>query len=956
MARVRTSSGATSAEGLTREATSSRRAEAREPAEATGALVPRRTEAPVPVRRPAKTKKAARAPEPPPVRRPLPPAVKQAGWFAALAACGFMVLALSTWNAADPSLSVASSGAVANAGGALGAILADMAYQLVGWGAWSVLVVALTCVLRLAGRPVGGWLSTVVGAIGLVASCGLLELGLGGGAPAFPPGGLLGVVLGRTLSGPLGPVGVWLVLGTTVLISVSVLLGINWQPLVARAVEGVERGAPLAARAVGSAGVGVLRRTVGAGAAGIRGVQARFAETGETIDEEDLVDEGIVDPPTTAPPTRATASPAHPVEPPSVWSARRAPPGAVVSPVEPDPPTRVAGRTLVEVELDPTVAPRVAATVPPAAVPPVAASVAAPPRRPDPTPDLAPRPAPAPTAASPAPVPAPAPAPSRPDELDAEEVEDETIPPAPAPPRARTGSASDAAVLPGNLVSGGRTDDGRAVRALRSPFRLPPLSLLDEHPAIVAGTDEGALHELARKLCAKLLDFGVEGRVSAIRPGPVITLFEYEPAPGVKLSRIASLSDDLAMALKALSVRIVAPIPGRGVVGIEIPNERRQTVWARDLFASGEYRDGRHILPVILGKDTEGRPFVTDLAKMPHLLIGGTTGSGKSVGVNGMLCSLLFQRTPEELRLILVDPKMLEFELYQEIPHLLHPVVTEPKLASAVLKWACLEMDERYRLLARWQTRNIEGYNQKVDAELQDWTPEKARRYAPKDWPEGELLPYPKKLPYIVVVIDELADLMMVAARDVEESIVRIAQKARACGIHLIVATQRPSVDVITGLIKANMPSRLAYQVRSKTDGRTILDQNGAETLLGKGDLLYLPPGTSGLLRIHGPFLADEEVRRVADFCREQGPPEYAPRVTLDDVGGDDEDLSEEMDENYDRAVAFALEKGRISTSMIQRLLKIGYNRAARIMEIMEREGIVGPADGAKPREVLVQE
>jgi S-DNA-T family DNA segregation ATPase FtsK/SpoIIIE len=500
--------------------------------------------------------------------------------------------------------------------------------------------------------------------------------------------------------------------------------------------------------------------------------------------------------------------------------------------------------------------------------------------------------------------------------------------------------------MPGNLKSGGRTDDGRALRQ-DALFELPPLSLLDDHPPSIAGDDESQLQELGKRVTQKLQTYGVEGRVVAIRPGPVITLFEYEPAPGVKLSKIASLTDDLKMALEALSVRIVAPIPGRGVVGVEIPNRNRQLVWARDVFAAKEFRQSGHTLPMILGKDTEGRPFVTDLARMPHLLVGGTTGSGKSVGINTMLCSLLFTRTPAELRLILIDPKMLEFELYQDIPHLLHPVVTEAKLASAVLKWACVEMDERYRLLARWQTRNIENFNQRVQKELAHWSPEKCGQFGLE---EGTL---PKPLPYIVVVIDELADLMMIAARDVEESIVRIAQKARAAGIHLIVATQRPSVDVITGLIKANMPSRLAYQVRSKTDGRTILDQNGAETLLGKGDLLFLPPGTSALLRIHGPFLSDEEVRRVAAFLKEQGSPEYAPPVEVEDSGGEGAS-EEELDETYDQAVAIAIELGKISTSMIQRRMKIGYNRAARLMEIMEREGIVGPADGARPREVLI--
>jgi S-DNA-T family DNA segregation ATPase FtsK/SpoIIIE len=482
--------------------------------------------------------------------------------------------------------------------------------------------------------------------------------------------------------------------------------------------------------------------------------------------------------------------------------------------------------------------------------------------------------------------------------------------------------------------------------------------LLDEHPAIVGAADEGRLRDLASRLTAKLGDFGVDGRVSAIRPGPVITMFEYEPAPGIKLSKIASLADDVAMAIKALAVRIVAPLPGRGVVGVEVPNEVRQTVWARDVFASSEFRDSRHTLPIMLGKDTEGRPFVADLAKTPHLLVGGTTGSGKSVGINAMLVSLLMTRTPEELRLILVDPKMLEFELYKEIPHLLHPVVTNATLASKVLAWACEEMDRRYRMLGDWQVRNIENFNAKVETESADWSAEKARQYYP-DWPEGSLLPVPRKLPYIVVVIDELADLMMVAGKDVETSIARIAQKARASGIHLIGATQRPSADVITGLIRSNMPSRLAYQVRTAAESRIILDAMGANALLGKGDLLFVPPGVSALTRIHGPFLSDEEVQRVADYCRAQGKPNYAPAIRLEDgdaVEEEIEELDEEMSRYYDQILNLAIEKGQISTSMIQRHLKLGYNRACTLMEQLERNGIVGPADGAKPRRVLAQE
>ena len=486
-------------------------------------------------------------------------------------------------------------------------------------------------------------------------------------------------------------------------------------------------------------------------------------------------------------------------------------------------------------------------------------------------------------------------------------------------------------------------------------FELPHLGLLDEHERNVARIDEAELRELGDVLEQKLEDFGVRGEVTAIRPGPVITTFEYLPAAGIKLSKISALEDDIAMALKALRVRIVAPIPGKGVVGFEVPNKRRQTVWIRDLLASEAFRKSKRALPMVLGKSVEGKPELGDLAKAPHLLVAGTTGSGKSVGVNAMLLSMLFTRTPDELKLLLIDPKMLEFELYRDIPHLIHPVVTDPNLANAALKWACQEMDDRYRALARWKTRNIASYNQKVEAELEDWTPAKAWKYAPRDWPHDEPPPPPRKLPYLVIVIDELADLMMIAAKEVETSIARIAQKARAAGIHLIVATQRPEKTVVTGIIKANMPSRMAFQVRSRLDGRIILDQNGAENLLGKGDMLFLPPGVAELVRCHGAFVSDDEVREVCDFLRLQGEPNYEAEIRVEDE--DAEELRpEDYDDLYDQAVAYVVGQGKASTSMVQREFKIGYNRAARMIEVMEREGVVGPADGARPRKVLVMQ
>ncbi len=496
------------------------------------------------------------------------------------------------------------------------------------------------------------------------------------------------------------------------------------------------------------------------------------------------------------------------------------------------------------------------------------------------------------------------------------------------------------------------TDDGSALGDNSLYFELPPLNLLDPVPEQTATIDEDELRELAHTVTVSLASFKVTGRVTNVRVGPVVTTFEFLPDAGISVRRIAVLQDDLAMALCAVSIRVVAPIPGKGVVGIEVPSKQRMTIYLRELLASDEFRSFQGALPVILGKDVEGRPMVGDLAKMPHMLVGGTTGSGKSVGVNGMLMSLLFTKSPEELRLLLVDPKKLEFEAYADVPHLLHPVVTEPKAAAAALAWCCREMDRRYEMLARWGTRNISNFNRKVERESRAWTREKARLYAPRDWPDDVPPPAPELLPYIVIVIDELADLMMVAKKDVEVSVVRLAQMARACGMHLLVATQRPSVDVVTGLIKSNLPTRVSFKLRSVIDSRTILDQGGAEKLLGQGDMLYLP-GAGEVQRCHGPFVSDDEVGRVISFLKEQRGPDYIEAITASE--GDVEEMAdpEEADDLYAEALAVVQKSGKASASMIQRHLKIGYNRAARIIDMMEQAGVVGPADGARPREVL---
>jgi len=498
-------------------------------------------------------------------------------------------------------------------------------------------------------------------------------------------------------------------------------------------------------------------------------------------------------------------------------------------------------------------------------------------------------------------------------------------------------------------------DDGESIKRRQpsdpSPFELPKLKLLDIVPPQQAEFDSEELRQLACRVEEVLESFKVKGEVTEVRVGPVVTTFEFVPAPGISVRKVSGLSDDLAMGLCAMSVRIVAPIPGKGCVGIEIPSKKRLNVYLRELMASDAFRQADYGLPVVLGKDVEGGPVVADLAKMPHLLVGGTTGAGKSVGVNGMLMSLLFTKTPEELRLLLVDPKKLEFKMYEEIPHLLHPVVTEPNKASAALAWACREMDERYELLAHWDTRNITNYNEKVDRELADWTPAKQRRYAPDDWPEHKDF-QPKKLPYIVIVIDELADLMLVAKKEVEGSIARLTQMARACGIHIIVATQRPSVDVVTGLIKSNLPTRISFKLRSGTDSRTILDTTGAEALLGRGDMLYLP-NAGDIIRAHGAFVSDAEVGRVVEYLRSQGSPHYIEAVTAGPDEGDGPG-DDEVDELFDEALQLCVSQGKASTSMIQRHLKVGYNRAARIVDQLEARGCIGPADGARPREVLV--
>jgi S-DNA-T family DNA segregation ATPase FtsK/SpoIIIE len=564
----------------------------------------------------------------------------------------------------------------------------------------------------------------------------------------------------------------------------------------------------------------------------------------------------------------------------------------------------------------------------------------------------APKPPPVPVAKAPAPEPAPAPAPAKP------------VKAAPTATDTKKLAVEAAGKLELNIVKPEETKKAKVVLPQTDDknYEFPPLTLLKEQVKISAADSEEEHRQNAENLLRILSEFGVEVSLGEIHVGPVITRYEVVPAPGVRVEKISGLDKNIALGMRAQSVRILAPIPGKAAVGVEVPNQKPTPVGMREILESEDWAHAKAELPIALGKDVSGKPLVSDLTKMPHLLIAGATGSGKSVCINSIIASVLYSKSPKDVRLIMVDPKVVELKVFNTLPHMLIPVVTEPKKVPAALKWLLGEMEQRYQIFAKVNVRNIIGFNNRKKEKPSEPPPEQQAELAGVAPDDIEI---PDRLPYIVAIVDELADLMMIAPAEIETSIARLAQLARAAGIHLIIATQRPSVNVITGVIKANLPSRIAFQVASQVDSRTILDGKGAETLIGRGDMLFTPPGTSRIVRAQGAFVGDEEVASIVEFLKKNGPPQYAQAVQQqidraareedeDGEGGEAEgDLGDDED-LFRQAFDVLKSTRRASTSMMQRRLRIGYNRAARIMDLMEDKGIVGPENGSSPREILV--
>ncbi|MFC4158746.1 DNA translocase FtsK [Chitinimonas lacunae] len=959
---------------------------------------------------------------------PLPPQIvallRESWWLSAVVAGVYLVIILASYTSADPGWSHSATQApVRNKGGAFGAWLADVLLYLFGLSAWWWVVFCLAAILwgyRRLERIRPNRSLTLVALTGfslmLLSSASLeaIRISLPNADLPMAPGGLLGITLGNTLFHQFGFTGATLALLTSFAVGVSLFLGVSWLGLMERIGGWIEDGALKLWHSFQAK----LDRRAGVLAAERRAAKVEREKERPAADEPPTLVDTVVEPPVAT----AAPAPAPPRREPTLRRGKRQEP--VLEPSEADDEVLVAPEPSIEPpaapqRLEPAITP--APTAAPSPVMAPTPSVAPAPAVKPPPPESALRAAraaalalaepPAPTQLEPqehalsfdnlppiedeeedlapparrephigrlTPVAddngfAETPPWDEPDLVPELEAEPISMPPlsAPLPPVPVTPFVSPTLIPPPPVLprlAPQRLPPAPAtIEVTLPPLRLEPdraaelpaLDLLAPPPATQEIVSPETLDATAALIERKLAEFGVEVKVVHAFPGPVITRYEIEPAVGVKGSQIVNLMKDLARALGLVSIRVVETIPGKTYMGLELPNQRRQVVRLAEVIGAQPYHDSSSLLTIALGKDISGRPIVTDLAKAPHMLVAGTTGSGKSVAINAMILSLLYKATAEQVRLIMVDPKMLELSVYEGIPHLLAPVVTDMKQAANALNWCVAEMEKRYRLMSALGVRNLAGFNQKLK--------ESAAR--------GEKLPNPfsltpdspeplAPLPLIVVVIDELADLMMVAGKKIEELIARLAQKARAAGIHLVLATQRPSVDVITGLIKANIPTRVAFQVSSKIDSRTILDQMGAEALLGQGDMLFLPPGTGYPQRVHGAYVADDEVHAVVEFLKTQGEPDYIDGIltgTTEGDGGNGPSGGEfglsgdgEGDALYDEAVAFVLKSRKASISAVQRQLRIGYNRAARLIEQMENAGLVSPMEPNGNRSVLV--
>jgi S-DNA-T family DNA segregation ATPase FtsK/SpoIIIE len=859
--------------------------------------------------------------------------VTEAVSVALIAAGVLTALSLATYDPRDPSMNVAGSRAeVSNLVGIAGAWIADALLQAAG-----LLALAIPAALIALGAR--GFVAKRIGLpwrllFGLV----VMVLALAGLLSVLPKpdiawlqntsamGGTGGLLIARALTAVFKPVGAAIVLGLGLLVTVMLTLQVSLSAAVDRVrVAGgprekepgmAERLRSLASRfAAWRAERSAVRATARAEREVLREQEEmdrdrERREREERRAAEEKVREGLIDPPDRT--TARLVKPSKPAEPAAVEE--------VTTPPELPRTDRLIRPANVEV-----VQPR---DVPAPAAEPYSAAAAAKAKVAE-FKALRRNGSGAATAAQPAP--------ERPSVITGAAGRPSAPPPAEIDPDvAEMVSTASIVRMEPARPSGARRPT--ASLSTETGYRLPSTELLTAPPAR-SEQDERELEQRALSLAEKCKEFSVTGHIHRINPGPVVTTFEFKPDPGVKYSRIVSLADDLCLALKAESIRIDR-IPGKSTVGIEVPNTDRATIFLRDIIESDAFQQSPSKLTLALGHTIDGQEFVSDLQKMPHLLIAGSTGSGKSVMVNAIVTSILYKAAPDEVKFIMVDPKRLELGLYEGVPHLLTPIVVDPKRAANALKWAVAEMENRYRTLAGYGVRNIEQYNREVRAIVNQ------RLAAESD----EL---PKPLPYIVILIDELADLMMVASSEVEASITRLAQMARAVGIHLVLATQRPSVDVITGLIKANFPSRMSFRVSSKVDSRTIIDANGAEQLLGQGDMLFLPPGTSRLVRVHGSFLSEADVKSVTSFIKQQGEPSYDTTVTMSQAEAEGVEGGGEQDELFEDALKIVCDMGRASTSVLQRRLRIGYGRAAAILDQMEQAGFVGPPDGSRPRTVL---